>query len=120
NETTTSNIHPCELYRNNGDGTFTEMAERCGVAALGMVKGVTAGDYDNDGRPDLYLSRKGDFNILFHNDGPVDPALGAKSDWKFTDVTRTARVAAQRHSFVTWFFDYDNDGWLDLFVGGYL
>jgi len=115
NESTPGDANLCELFRNNGDGTFTECAARAGVAVVGFVKGVASGDYNNDGRPDLYLSRRGQPNILFRNDGPHD----SKGEWKFTDVTAAAGVAEPVQSFPTWFWDYDNDGWPDLFVAGY-
>ena len=67
----TGEQHPCELYRNNRNGTFTECAAGAGVAAIGMVKGVAAGDFNNDGRPDLYVSRRGQPNSLFRTDGPA-------------------------------------------------
>ena len=118
NESTQEEAAPCELFRNNGDGTFTECAAAAGVAVVGFVKGVAADDYNNDGRPDLYLSRLGQPNVLFRNDGP-GVAGNARRGWKFTDVTAAAGVAEPIHSFPTWFFDYDNDGWPDLFVGGY-
>jgi hypothetical protein len=118
NESTREEAAPCELFRNNGNGTFTECAATAGVAVVGFVKGVACGDFNNDGRPDLYLSRLGEPNLLFRNDGPK--AVGdPKADWRFTDVTAAAKVAEPLHSFPTWFFDYDNDGWLDLFVSGY-
>ena len=101
--------HPSELWHNNHDGTFTNIAPRAGLADMGFVKGVAWGDYNNDGRPDLYISRKGSLNSLYRNDG----------NGKFTDVTSQAGVGQPVHSFTTWFFDYDNDGWLDLFVAGY-
>ena len=106
--------NPCELYRNNHDGTFTECAAACGVQAMGYVKGVTSADYDNDGRPDLYLSMLRGANRLFHNDGP-----DAAGQWHFSDATRRAGVPGPSPSFPTWFFDYDNDGYEDLFVSGY-
>ena len=112
-------VHPCELYRNNGDGTFTECAAETGVAFTEFVKGVASGDYNNDGRPDLYLSSRGFPNRLLRNDGPVDAAAGMNGKWRFTDVTREAGVIGPAQSFPCWFFDYDNDGWLDLFVSGY-
>jgi hypothetical protein len=112
-------LHPCTLYRNNRDGTFTECAAESGVANVGFVKGVTSADFNNDGRPDLYLSRRGQPNTLYRNDGPVDPAAGKSSRWKFTDVSESARVTEPIASFPTWFFDYDNDGWEDIFVSGY-
>ncbi len=111
---------PCELYRNNGDGTFTDVAEEDGVAIQAWVKGVVSGDYNNDGRPDLYLSVFGGPNILLRNDGPAGGDPSPKARWKFTDVAATAGVTEPIRSFSCWFFDYDNDGWLDLYVGGYL
>jgi hypothetical protein len=115
NETTPGETHPCELYHNNRDGTFTERAAQCGVRVSGFVKAVASGDFNNDGRPDLYLSRQSEPNVLFRNDGPGD----GKGGWRFTDVTAPARVAQPRESFTCWFFDYDHDGWLDLFVADY-
>lgn len=120
NESQPGDSHPCKLYLNNRNGTFTECAEAAGVANVGFVKGVTSGDYDNDGRVDLYLSRRGQPNILFHNDGKIDPETTKSGGWKFSNVTVKAGVGEPLQSFPTWFWDYDNDGWLDLFVTGYL
>jgi hypothetical protein len=111
--------HPSQLFHNNHDGTFTDVAVPNGLADMGFVKGVAWGDFNNDGRPDLYISVKGKPNHLFRNDGPVDPKNPRPDRWKFTDVTAQARVAEPLHSFATWFFDYDNDGWPDLFVAGF-
>jgi len=108
-------IHPCELYHNNRDGTFTNVAAVSGVAVVAFVKGVAAGDFNNDGRPDLYLSCLEEPNKLLRNDGPAQ-AGGA---WRFTDVSVAAGVTEPLHSFPTWFFDYDNDGWPDIYVGGF-
>lgn len=119
NETWETNLHPCELFRNNGDGTFTECAARAGLAVVGFVKGVASGDFNNDGRPDLYLSRRSQPNLLFRNEGPRGTDRTPKADWKFTDVSTAAGVTEPIESFPTWFWDYDNDGWLDLFVSGY-
>lgn len=105
--------HPCELYRNNRNGTFTNIAPSIGMAIQAYVKGVAAGDFNNDGRPDLYLSIQGRPNKLFRNDG------SSASGWKFTEVGAAAGVQLPSYSFPTWFFDFDNDGWEDLFVGGY-
>jgi len=119
NESNGQSVHPCELFRNNGDGTFTECATEAGVALTGFVKAVSVGDMNNDGRPDLYLSRLGEPNVLFRNDGPrSDPAF-APGAWKFTDIAPASGVTEPLHSFPTWFWDFDNDGWLDLFVAGY-
>jgi enediyne biosynthesis protein E4 len=93
------------LYHNNRDGTFTDVTEKAGVAAGGYGQGVTVGDYDNDGFPDLYVTQYGR-SILYHNNG----------DGTFTDVTEKAGVAAPGWSSSAVWFDYDNDGRLDLFV----
>ncbi|HVU23569.1 MAG TPA: CRTAC1 family protein [Opitutus sp.] len=110
---------PCELFRNNGDGTFTECAQANGVAIVAWVKAVVSGDFNNDGRPDLYLSVFGGDNILLRNDGPATRDDGPAAAWHFTDVAAAAGVTAPVRSFPCWFWDYDNDGWLDLFVCGY-
>jgi hypothetical protein len=119
NESVGQDVNPCELFRNNGDGTFTECAAAAGIANVGFVKGVAAGDYNNDGLPDLYLSRRMEPNVLYRNDGPKDPKQGPRSDWKFSDVSVLAGVTEPIRSFPTWFWDFDNDGWLDIFVAGY-
>ena len=133
NETEGPEDHPCELFHNNGDGTFAEVAAEVGVANLGWVKGVAWGDYDNDGRIDIYLSRLGEPNVLYRNLGARAAAaedMGGSSlsgkrravpfqPWSFVDVAPEAGVTMPLGSFPTWFFDYDNDGWLDLFVSGW-
>jgi enediyne biosynthesis protein E4 len=96
---------PNALYRNNRDGTFTDVTEKAGVAAGGYGQGVAVGDYDGDGFPDLYVTQYGR-SILYHNNG----------DGTFTDVTEKAGVAAPGWSSSAVWFDYDNDGRLDLFV----
>lgn len=116
NETNGDDANPCELYHNNHDGTFTECAARCGLAVVGFIKAVASDDFNNDGRPDLYLSNRGGRNLLFRNDGP---RAGGGTNWIFTDVTAKAGVDRQQNSFPTWFFDYDNDGWPDILVSGY-
>ncbi len=101
--------YPCVLYRNNHDGTFTDVTTAAGVSNDHYCKGVAAGDYDNDGDIDLYVSNIGQ-NRLYRNNG----------DMTFTDVAAQAGVTQPvERSFATWFFDYDNDGWLDLWVNGY-
>ena len=114
NESSASANRPNQLFHNNGDGTFTDVAREAGVAVQGFVKGVVWGDIDNDGRLDLYISRLRQPNLLLRNDGP-----DANGRWRFSDVTVSAGVAEPVPSFPTWFWDYDNDGWLDIFVAGY-
>ena len=114
NETFGDRPHPCQLFHNLGDGIFTDVAFETGVAVTGIVKGATWGDYDNDGRPDLYISRTNAPNLLLRNEGP-----GADGAWSFSDRTAEAGVAEPRDAFPTWFWDYDNDGWLDIYVAGY-
>jgi len=111
---------PCELFRNNGDGTFTECAAEHGVAVADWIKGVTAGDYNNDGRIDLYLSSLVGPNRLLRNDGPAESgSTDPRARWKFTEVAAAAGVTEPLRSFPCWFWDFDNDGWLDLLVTGY-
>jgi enediyne biosynthesis protein E4 len=100
------------LYRQNKDGSFTDVTKEAGLANAGdgnYGMGVAAGDYDNDGYPDLYVTNYGK-NILYHNNG----------NGTFTDVTEKAGVAAGGWSASAGFFDYDNDGKLDLFVTRYM
>jgi enediyne biosynthesis protein E4 len=93
------------LYRNNRDGTFTDVTDKAGVAGGGYGMGVAVGDYNADGFPDIYLTQYGK-SILYRNNG----------DGTFTDVTEKAGVAAPGWSTSAVWFDYDNDGKLDLFV----
>jgi len=106
--------HPAELYRNNGDGTFTNVAAEAGLDVVSYIKGVQWGDINNDGTLDLYISSWNAPNRLYRNEGP-----GENSTWKFTDITKEAGVAKPVESFPTWFWDVDNDGYLDLFVSGW-
>ena len=119
NESTPGEPHPCQLYRNNADGTFVDVAAEVGLDHVGFVKAAVWGDYDNDGRIDLFLSRYDQPNVLFRNEGPAAGALAGKGAFRFQDVTAAAGVAGPRQSFPAWFWDYDNDGWLDLLVGSY-
>jgi hypothetical protein len=93
------------LYRNNRDGTFTDVTSEAGVQGGTFGMGVAVGDYDNDGYPDLFVTSYGRC-ILYHNNG----------DGTFTDVTNKAGVAAPGWTTSAAWFDYDNDGRLDLFV----
>ena len=102
------------LYRNTGRGTFVDVYYDIGLGNFGWVKGVSWGDFDNDGRLDLYISRLADDNLLYRNQGPDEDG-----DWSFKDVAEEAGVVEPIVSFATWFWDYDNDGHLDLFAAGY-
>jgi hypothetical protein len=97
------------LYRNNRDGTFTDVTEKAGVGGEGYGQGVAVGDYDGDGLPDLFITRYGR-SALYHNNG----------DGTFTDVTQKAGVSAPGWGTSAVWFDYDNDGRLDLFVCRYV
>jgi hypothetical protein len=102
------------LFHNNGDGTFTDATEKAGLSGAGYSMGVAAGDYDNDGFVDLYVAGF-NRNQLFHNNG----------DGTFTEVTEKAGVSGAFRQGTPWsvaagWFDYNNDGLLDLFVVNYL
>ena len=126
NEQRAGEKYASQLFHNDGDGTFSDWAAASGLADIGYVKGVAWGDYDNDGLSDLYNSRMGQSNLRFRNMGKaIVAATDSKPEesnitgWKFSDVTDEAGVAEPVHSFPTWFFDYNNDGFLDLFVAGF-
>ena len=116
NETGPKEVHPCSFYASNRDGTFRECAADAGVALEGYVKGVVAGDLDDDGRPDLYVSRIDGPNLLLRNEG--GPGRG-RAPVGFVDVAASAGVTEPVRSFPTWLFDFDGDGRLDLFVSGF-
>ena len=99
------------LFRNNRDGTFTDVTAKAGVAHSGWGQGVCVGDYDNDGWDDLFVTYFGQ-NVMYHNNG----------DGTFTDVSQKAGVAGKgtRWSTGCAFVDYDRDGRLDLFVANYI
>ncbi len=99
------------LYRNNHDGTFSDVTERAGVGKARWGQAVCVGDYDNDGHPDLFVTYWGN-NVLFRNNG----------NGTFTDVSVKAGVAGASRRWNTGcaFVDYDRDGYLDLFVANYI
>jgi hypothetical protein len=101
----------CHLFKNNRDGTFTDVTVKAGVARSGWGQGVCIGDYDNDGYEDLFITYFGE-NVLFHNNG----------NGTFTDVTAKAGVGKNSTHWGTGcaFLDYDRDGKLDLFVANYI
>ncbi len=98
------------LYRNQGDGTFKDVTRKAGVGGPWYSMGATVGDYNNDGFPDLYLSNYG-YNVLLKN----------KGNGTFTDVTERAKLTGEHtcSAGAVW-LDYDNDSYLDLYVGNYL
>ena len=102
-------LPPNRLYRNRGDGTFEEITEGSGAGDRGYGMGVAAGDYDNDGDLDLYVTNVGP-NVLLRNDG----------GGRFTDVTAIAGVGHEGFGSSAAFVDYDHDGDLDLFALNYL
>jgi enediyne biosynthesis protein E4 len=102
--------HPSKLYRNNHDGTFADVTAKSGINHCGWGFGVAVGDYDNDGNEDLYITYL-DGAVLYHNNG----------DGTFTDVTAKAGVGNAGHWGTSAAFgDYDNDGYLDLYVANYV
>jgi hypothetical protein len=92
------------LYRNNGDGTFTDVTTQAGIVTE-VIYGMAWGDYDNDGWPDLFVTGRNG-NRLYHNN----------HDGTFTDVTQTAGLGTSYMSYDAVWGDFDNDGWLDLYV----
>jgi enediyne biosynthesis protein E4 len=110
-EASPGNAPTNHLYHNNHDGTFTDVTEAAGLARSGWGQGVCAGDYDNDGWPDLYVTYYGS-NVLYHNNG----------NGTFTDVSDKAGVTGSGRAWGTGcaFVDYDRDGHLDLMVANYV
>jgi hypothetical protein len=109
NESSPKIAAPSQLFRNNGDGTFTDVAKQAGVLNNRYAKGVSWGDYDGDRLPDLYVSNL-DLNRLYRN----------KGDGTFENLAEKAGVLKPEHSFPVWFWDFDNDGALDLYVSTFL
>ena len=106
--------HPCELYINNQDGTFREIADQAQCTIMSYVKGVTSGDYDNDGWQDIFISTLDGGKKLLRN-------LGLKGkEIHFENVSKQAGLDNDfQRTFVTWFWYYNNDGWLDILIGDY-
>jgi hypothetical protein len=99
----------CRLYHNQGNGRFVDVAPKAGVIDERCAKGSAWGDYDGDGRLDLFVSNMGQECRLYHNEG----------DGTFRDVAPKLGVTGADMSFACWFWDYDNDGLLDLYVNDY-
>jgi hypothetical protein len=109
NESVRNDPSPSQLFRSNRDGTFSNVTVAAGVANMAFAKGVAWGDFDDDGRPDLYVSNLDAPNRLYRNRG----------DGTFENVAAERGAEGPRRSFATWFFDFDQDGRLDLFVADY-
>lgn len=101
--------HPNQLFRNTGKGQFVDVAAQAGVDNPHYTKGVAWGDFDSDGFLDLYVSNLDGPNQLYRN----------HRDGTFTDVAAQLQVSGPTQSFPTWFWDYNNDGALDIYVGAY-
>jgi len=112
NENTGGSNHISELYQNNGDGTFFEVAQAHNINAIGFIKAVIWGDINNDGFLDLYISRLGEPNLLFQNSGP-------ENNYHFKEISKKSGVTEPLNSFPAWFWDFNNDGWEDIWVSGY-
>lgn len=106
--------HPCEFYRNNGNGTFTNIAPQLKLHFTGFFKAATWGDINNDQRPDLYISNLYGDNKLLVNRGGNGP-----ESWTFEDVTKNSGTPGSGHTFPSFFFDYNNDGLDDIFCTDY-
>ncbi len=111
----------CKLYRNLHDGRFEDVTEKVGLAHVGCGQGVAVGDIDNDGYPDLFLTCFGKPNVLYHNESD------GRGGRRFVDVTAKAGLASHpdwksrpNYSTSAAFLDYNNDGYLDLFVCSYV
>jgi len=114
NESAPGDENASELYINNRNGTFTERSAEAGCQIKLFVKGVTSGDYNNDGLPDLYISTMDGRNVLFKNQSSKNGKVS------FADLTVQAGLPKLgQATFTTWFWDYDNDGNLDLLACGY-
>ncbi len=112
NESAEGSNHISELYQNNGDGTFSDVAQAHDINAIGFIKAVIWGDINNDGFLDLYISRLGEPNLLFQNSGP-------ENNYHFKEISKKSGVTEPLNSFPAWFWDFNNDGWEDIWVSGY-
>lgn len=101
--------YPCQLFENDGKGHFSDIAAQAGVENKFMAKGVVFGDFNDDRYPDIYVSNLGDKNRLYRNN----------QDGTFIDVADDLGVSGPLMSFPVWFWDYNNDGALDLYVSTY-
>ena len=102
-------LNRCRLYHNEGHGRFVDVAKQAGVENVRSTKGVAWGDYDDDGLIDLYVANRGSASRLYRNNG----------DGTFADVAESLSVTGPLNAFSCWFWDYDNDGRLDIFVAAF-
>jgi len=114
NESTRAYAAPSELYLNQGNGTFKNVAPKLDLEINDYVKSVVWGDINNDRLPDLYISIYNKPNRLYVNRGGTN-----MDDWQFEEISVDAGVSDPQYSFTSWFWDFDNDGWQDILVFGY-
>ncbi|HFA48500.1 MAG TPA: CRTAC1 family protein [Bacteroidetes bacterium] len=115
NESSEGFANDCEFYFNNGDGTFTNKIMDTGLGTYqAYIKGVAAGDINNDGWPDLYINTLTSENKLLLNNGATQTGAVA-----FSDITSSAGVGRPLVGFPCWMFDFNNDGWQDIFAAGF-
>ncbi len=105
--------YPCQLFLNQRDGSFREMAAEAGIGLSAFVKGVATGDFNADGRPDIFVSVLGGNNKLYMNE------TQEKGSPKFREMGEQAGVQGPFYSFPVWIWDFDQDGLDDIFVSGY-
>ncbi len=110
NEAFNGRRFPCRLFHGGPDGVFKDVTAGSGIAVNAVVKSVSVGDFDKDGRPDVFIATFGQGPILLHQ----------RADGTFEDVTKKAGVGEPAVAFPSWFFDYDQDGWPDLLVFGFI
>ncbi|MEO1262158.1 MAG: CRTAC1 family protein [Bacteroidota bacterium] len=116
NESATGFSHVNEFYMNNQDGTFTNRINELGLGNFKtFIKGCAAGDIDNDGWTDLFISIQGGPNLLLRNKGLRPSGFGIS----FENITANAKISDPLVSFPSWMFDFNNDGWEDIFVAGF-